>query len=97
MISVHDIYKSIWTPIIGEELVLETKDSNKPEQHAVAVKKDGCIVGHVPHLISQESWFYLKHSGHILCHVTGKQKRDVGLEVPCMYAYVIRVMPLRLF
>ena len=44
----HHIYKSIWTPIIGEELVLEAQDDNKHDKHAVGVMKDGCVVGHVP-------------------------------------------------
>ena len=61
------IYKSIWTPIIGEELVLEAQDDNEHDKHAVAVMKDGCVVGHVPRSISQVSWFYLKRGGHILC------------------------------
>ena len=38
------IYKSIWTPFIGEELVVEAEESN---EHAVAVMKDSCVVGHV--------------------------------------------------
>ena len=62
----HHIYKSIWTPIIGEELVLEAQDDNEHDKHAVAVVKDVCVVGHVPCSISQVSWFYLKRGGHII-------------------------------
>ena len=45
----HHIYKSVWTPFIEEELMVEAEDGN---EHAVAVKKDGCVVGHVPRCIS---------------------------------------------
>ena len=30
----HHIYKSIWTPIIGEELVLKAQDDNEHDKHA---------------------------------------------------------------
>ena len=63
----HHIYRSIWTPIIGEKLVFEAQDDNEHDKLAVAVMKDGCIVGHVPRSISQVLWFYLKRGGHILC------------------------------
>ena len=44
------IYKSIWTPIIGEKLVPEAQDDNEHDKHAVGVK-DGCVVGHLPRSI----------------------------------------------
>ena len=68
LIRGHHI-KSIWTPMIGEELVLGAQDDNEHGKHTVhvSVMKDGCVVGHVPHSISQESWFYLKHGGYIHC------------------------------
>ena len=43
----HHIYKSIWTPIIGEELVPEAREDNGHDKHTFAVMKDGCIVEHV--------------------------------------------------
>ena len=73
----HDIYKFVWTPFIGEELVVPAEDGNK---HAVAVIKNGCVVGHVPRCIFQVSWSFLKRGGHILCHATRKGKLGVGLE-----------------
>ena len=77
----HHIYKSVWIPFIGEELVVEAKDSNEHDKNAVAVKKDSCVIGHVPRCISRVSWFYLKRGGRILCCVTGKRKLGVSLEV----------------
>ena len=35
----HHIYKSIWTPAIGEELLLEVEDGNKHDKHAVASER----------------------------------------------------------
>ena len=42
----HHIYKISWTPVIGEELMLEAEDCNEHDKHAVAVMKDGHVVGH---------------------------------------------------
>ena len=54
----HHIYKSIWTPVVGGILMLKTEDGNSYDAHAVAVIKDGCVVGHVPRSISNVSWFF---------------------------------------
>ena len=87
MIRGHHIYKSIWTPVVGEELTLQREDSNDHDIHAVAVVNDGDVVGHVPCLISRVSWFFLVRGGHIKCRVTGRRKFGNGLEVPCVYSY----------
>ena len=52
MVRGHHIYKSIWTPAIGKDLLLEAEDGNEHDKHAVAVMKDCCIVGHAPRSIS---------------------------------------------
>ena len=44
----HHIYKVVWTPEVGEILHLRTEEGNEHNEHAVAVVKDGLIVGHVP-------------------------------------------------
>ena len=51
----HHVYKISWTPVIGEELMLETEDDNEDDEHTVAVMKDGDIVGHVARSISNVS------------------------------------------
>ena len=48
----HHVYKSVWTPVIGEELYLEPEESNEHDKYAVAVRKDGEIVRHVPRSFS---------------------------------------------
>ena len=37
----HHIYKSIWTPVIGEEFSLEREDSNAHNEYAVVVRNTG--------------------------------------------------------
>ena len=45
----YHAYEDIWTPTTGEELVvLRRKPDNMKDHLAVAVIKDGEIVGHVP-------------------------------------------------
>ena len=83
----HHIYKASWTPNIGEELSVKREDDNQHDNHAVAVMKNGKIVGHVPRSISRVSWYFLSHGGDITCRITGKRKLGVGLEVPCVYLY----------
>ena len=68
-------------------LPVEREENNQPDQYAVAVTKNGHIVDHVPHSISQVFWFFLRRGGVITCQITGKRKRGVGLEVPCVYSY----------
>ena len=48
VVSGHHIYKTYWTPVVGEELRLETEEDNKYDEHAAAVMKDGYIVGQSP-------------------------------------------------
>ena len=83
----HHVYKSVWTPFLGEELVLEAEDGNEHDQHAVAVMKDATVVGHMPRYLLPVSWFFIKRGGTITCTITGHRKHGVGLEVPCDYTY----------
>ena len=83
----HDIYKTVWTPVIGEELPVEREEDNQHDQHAVAVVKNGDIVGHMPRSISRVSCFFLERGGDITCCITGRRKFGNGLEVPCVYLY----------
>ena len=80
----HHIYKSVWTPVIGETLTLQREDGNLEDEYAVAIMKTGTVVGHVPRELSR-IFFFLQHSGTIQCIITGHRKRGLGLEVPCSY------------
>ena len=75
----HHIYKTIWTPTVGETLQLRAEDTNEHDEHAIAVIKSGTTVGHVPHSMSR--------GGHISCQIVGQRKFGKGLEVPCIYTF----------
>ncbi len=82
----HHIYKETWTPHIDEELIAGCEEGNVYDRHAVAILKDGEVVGHMPRTIARYSWYFLKR-GSIKCVVTGRRKKGIGLEVPCDYIY----------
>ena len=84
----HD-YKDIWTPETGEVLEVEAEPSNPHHPMAMAVKKNGQVVGHVPRSLAPYTHFFLLRQG-IVCEVTGSPVNcGVGLrlEVPCFYHF----------
>ena len=48
----YHIYKDDWTPFTGEHLLLRREPDNLKDKSAVAVIKDGKIVGHIPYNMS---------------------------------------------
>ena len=44
----HHVYKDDWTPTLGEILECKREPQNEKDPNAVAVTKDGKVVGHVP-------------------------------------------------
>ena len=80
----HHIYKQIWTPTIGEELSVEYEGQrNQHDRFAVAVRKGGITVGHVPRDLSRTFYFFLQRRGSsITCTVNRHRQFVVGLEVP---------------
>lgn len=87
----HHVYCSSWTPVIGEELVLKRQPDNEHSKHAVAVVKDGDVVGHVPEFRSKLIFYFLGYDGNVgFCKVTGarlNQGVGLGVEVPCVYKF----------
>ena len=67
----HHVYKTIWTPSIGETLSVVVEEGNEHDSYAVAVKKNSDIVGHVPRELSQIFYFFLVHDGTISAEVAG--------------------------
>ena len=93
------MYKSLWTPVMDEELNVQTEDSNIFDEFAVAVFKDGIVVGHghampchVPQELVRTCWYFLKkwHSS-MICKITGHRRlseiKGKGLVVPCVYVF----------
>ena len=85
VVSGHHIYKTIWTPSLGEILMVFPEPLSDHDRHAVCVKKDDVIVGHVPREQGKTMWHFLMHGGQVSCEVTGRRKLGNGLEIPCTY------------
>lgn len=87
----HHVYHTIWTPIIGEVLPVKRELTNDYDRFAVAVLKDGEVVGHVPRTLSKTTSFFPRHDGNVVfCEVTGERVNrgvQLGVEVPCVYKF----------
>ena len=87
------VYKSIWTPILNEQLRPFQEHGNAEDLFAVAVCTSGDLkVGHVPREIARICWYFLEHDGEIVCTVTGTRRRSPlaqgGLEIPCKLKFI---------
>lgn len=62
----HHIYKTMWTPVLGEVNYLEIEEGNEHDHFAVCVKRGNEIVGHVPRELSATVWHFLRDAtfGH---------------------------------
>ena len=87
----YHAYKEDWAPTTGEELVLRRELENDKDHYAVAVVKDGEIVGHVPYNLSRTVSHFLRRTCNTgFAEVTGpyiNRGTGYGLEVPCTYKF----------
>ena len=87
----YHVYRSVWTPVLGELLYTEQELGNPEDRYAVSVLKSSTIVGHIPREISKLCWMFMNRSGEIQCTVTGARQRSYlvqgGLEIPCIYRF----------
>ena len=77
---------SVWTPRIGEILLLRRQRDNLHDPFAVGVMKESTLVGHVP--LSNRKCILSKVACSGFCEVTGNRVNrgaGFGLEVPCIY------------
>ena len=84
----HHVYKSAWTPRLGETLQVRQETWNSHDGREVALLQNQVVVSHVPGEFSKVFWHFLDHGGIISCEVTGKGKYCKGLEVPCVYKFI---------
>ena len=56
----HHVYKRIWTPLVGEQLVLKYEEDNNNDSKVVAVLKNDVVVGNLPRKTAKTVWFFLK-------------------------------------
>ena len=60
----YHAYMEIWTPVVGEMLVVKREPMNRHDKHAVAIYRYAKIVGHVPYNLAPECqhiWMREKH------------------------------------
>ena len=85
----YHAYKDLWSPVIGESLLVKREPTNSHDVNAVAVYKEAVVVGHVPYNLAQTFSHFLKRDvNKAFAEVTGtKVNRGAGygLEVPCKY------------
>ena len=65
----YHVYQTMWEAAICEELPCKAEGGNCSDRFAVAVVKDGIVVGHVPRIFSAACTIFLKRVGVILCRV----------------------------
>ncbi len=79
-------------PTIGEGLLLKREPDNIRHQSAVAVIRDGEVVGHVPYnLAPTVSQFLRRDCNKAFVEVTGDRVNrgaGYGVEVPCVYRFL---------
>ena len=56
----HHVYKEVWKAVIGKVLVCKREAENASDRDAVAVKKEGTIIGHSPQKLSQVCSLFLR-------------------------------------
>ena len=99
----YHAYKDILAAVYGEELPCEREASNWVDAFAVAVMKDGMVVGHISkiffrmwpstgEIFSTVCSLYLRRGGSIICRVTGSRRysEDLiqgGLKIPCVLIF----------
>ena len=93
----YHVYKSRWTPSIGDEFYGFMEPTNNLDKYAVAVKKsDGEIIGHLPlgksGRFAKVIFYFLKNDSVNVCKitVTGKSVNlgdGLGMRVPCKLSF----------
>ena len=88
----YHVYRKDWNPVIEEMLECEKEITNNQDRYAVAVKRNGTIVGHLPRKIARVCSLFLRRGGSISCRVTGGRQYSSdlpqgGLEIPCILTF----------
>ena len=85
----YHAYMDVWSPVIGETVLVKREPSNVKDRHAVAIFKEDAVVGHVPYNIAPRfSQFLRRDVNKAFAEVTGEKVNrgaGYGLEIPCVY------------
>ena len=85
MIRGYHIYKTTWAATVGEELECQRETTNSRDRNAVAVVKNGEIVGHLPR---KESHVYQKRRyNKVPCYRYSPDLPQGDLEIPCLLRF----------
>ena len=74
----------------GEVLSVSIEEGNSDDGFAVCTKRGNLIVGNVPREIPHKVLYllqllhFLRHGGQSTCEITGRRKRENGMEVSCV-------------
>ena len=86
----YHIYKEDWSPAVGDVLLLQRDPLNEKDRNAVAIVRDGSVVGHVPfNLAPLFSHFLRRELNKGTVRITGSRVNrggGYGLEIPCTYS-----------
>ena len=94
--SIHHVYKTLWTPFMGEILVAKQECGNPEDAFVVAVEQrsssSGEVVSHLPRGFSHVLQHFITPGGTSACKVTGRQQQSPliqgGIEVSCMCSFL---------
>ena len=86
------VYRTYWTPKIGQILTTTRDKLNINDRYAISVLEDNVIIGHLPKEISKICSYFLKRNGSIQCQVTDTnyKRSDIpkgGLEIPAILIF----------
>ena len=93
MVRGYHVYQSIWDAAIdGKNLECFREVGTIHDPSAVAIRKDGSVVGHVPRALSAVCSSFIRRGDLILCRVSESRRYSAdlpqgGLEVPCMLTF----------
>lgn len=93
----HHVYKSVWTPVMDQELECAHHTRDEAKEHDVnaigvylvnkQLEDKKTLVGHVPIELSRllKNFLDANSENKLFAQVTGKRRREVGLVVPVKY------------
>ena len=89
----YHVYKSVWTPTLQEQVYGEMEPHKPVDKHAVAIKKDEKVVGHLPlgenGKFAKTIFYFLRADPYGKCNITATGKAvNLGdgdeMQVPCI-------------
>ena len=64
----YHVYEGIWAAALGEQIGCVREPLNAMDRYAVALKKDGAVIGHLTQKISRICSLFIRRGGTIECN-----------------------------